>query len=308
MARMSWQGAACLAVVAGLATSAQATVWVDGGVVRAEDGLPEWNQEIIERAQASPASATGFQHCRETAEVQGSFFCVGLHLKDINRAIARISIWAEGISDTPPHTVVKTNSQVYSNALSWILGNDVQSPDIIEFHQEMTQLCAQDKNYCLNAHEKEIWDAFILPRIESGEPFAIITYALKSMPFGSNWLDVASHELLHAQYFLQPAFRATVDAYWDDEGRVTATERTKISQKLNSIGYQTSTEPGKDFVLRNEFQAYVLMSGASSSHLKAYVPKHRQPLTDLLTQAGAAPIQVQGGDDEVRAHAAWGRM
>jgi hypothetical protein len=96
---------------------------------------------------------------------------------------------------------------------------------------------------------------------------------------------VISHELLHGQYFTDPAFHAAIDDYW---ATLPESDRADIRDTLGRL-----YDGADDELMRNELQAYALMSGAQTTIFKMVVPRHRQRLLDLLHARHVEPIQTE---------------
>jgi hypothetical protein len=112
--------------------------------------------------------------------------------------------------------------------------------------------------------------------------FVVIAFA-----FHSTLPDdmVISHEMLHAQYFTDPKFRDVVDAYWTE---LAEPERKIVRERLGSF-YN-----GKDDeLMRNELQAYVLMSSTAGNPFADLVHPHREALTARLRAKGIQPVQTE---------------
>jgi hypothetical protein len=94
------------------------------------------------------------------------------------------------------------------------------------------------------------------------------------------------HEILHAQYFNDVNFRNTVDKFWNE---LSVKERDELRSVIG-----TQYDASDDFLMRNEFQAYILQPGGDSPNvlLSKFVPHYRTKLIERLESAGVKPIQV----------------
>lgn len=113
--------------------------------------------------------------------------------------------------------------------------------------------------------------------------FVVISFAKQSR---MHWTDVVTHEILHAQYFNVELFRQITDAFWAEE--VSPEDKKLILSALDEI-YDTSDE----LLMKNEFQAYILMTGAERNLLNEFVDKYRGPLMEKLKNAGIMPLQIK---------------
>ncbi|MCB0369117.1 MAG: hypothetical protein KDD45_06595, partial [Bdellovibrionales bacterium] len=139
------------------------------------------------------------------------------------------------------------------------------------------------KNICLNSAEKELFEKLILPKSKENKKIVIIAYALYGR---MDPIKIISHEVMHAQYFTSLIYKSIVDSFWQTE--VSKEDKLKIKKILGRY-YDSSNE----LLVKNEFQAYILMSGAESGLLSAFLDEYRKPLTEALIKAHAPPIQLE---------------
>ena len=154
------------------------------------------------------------------------------------------------------------------------------------FYQAAIKACQEsneDLDICPSQFEKSVFESFILPLSETKKNFVIITAPLDSLMSSS---EIASHEIMHAEYFLYPDYRAVVDQYWAEH--LSEWDRNDVRKILADIGY----DPSNDLTMRNEFQAYVLMAGALHGPLASKSRIFRFKLETALIQGGVAPIQI----------------
>jgi hypothetical protein len=256
-------------------------------------GLPAWNKDFAKTVSDLTASqafpATGYSECAQTRELPGAFLCQSSTQRVMNLAFARASIFAEGGFGYSHGTVLKQSDPALAKAYAMIAGNDLKSVDLLEFYAKAAGGCEADTELCLNSQEKEVFAELILPLADKGASFAVITYAAPKpadLITGNSYRDTVSHEILHAQYFLQPAYEEAATRFWTQA--LTEKDRAQVKKQLSMY------DVDNDYVMRNEFQAYILMAGANKSLLKALVPKFREPLMKAMNDAGTPPIQVTG--------------
>src|SRR5690606_35840263 len=108
--------------------------------------------------------------------------------------------------------------------------------------------------------ERDLFENFILPTAKKYENFVLITYATVSSML---WNAVVTHEIMHAQYFLDQEFREIADQFWTE--KVSDADKTQVRNTL-SQHYDASNE----FLMINEFQAYILMADAEFNLLGAF--------------------------------------
>jgi hypothetical protein len=134
---------------------------------------------------------------------------------------------------------------------------------------------------CPTPEEEEVFKEVILPMSQKQEPFVVISYSVNG-----DWSYVLSHELPHAQYFLDIKYRQAVDKFWSES--VTEEDREKVKKVLGEAYNQND-----DLLMRNEFQAFLLESRAAEDRLKDFVPLYRDKLIKRLEEVGSAPLRFQ---------------
>lgn len=267
--------------------------------VQAQGALSSWNAAILQRAQALQAagkySTSGYRECSETQELRGAFFCVDDNMPNMARGLARASIFIEGAPAevTGTHQIPKGNlvTQSASETAAYgrrCQGYDLKGDDLLNFYNAVQKACRASKNnpdVCLNQEEKEFFEQFILPQLRRNPQFVLITYALRNT--SESGLATASHEIMHAQYFLDPVYRQITDLFWSNE--LSENERAQIRMSLGK--YYDSSD---DFLMKNEFQAYVLQYRSSTPALYANLAAQYRPrLAARLKAKGVSPLEVR---------------
>jgi len=254
--------------------------------VAVSTGVAVWNGEFESRTTAmrsAGTSVTDYTECRETREIRGAYLCLSFNQVSMNLALGRASFFIEGLGDIARGTVVSQRDPQFRRYQRMIGGHDLKAADLKRFHEAVTEKCRTDADYCPNAQETALFDSFILPIAAQQPDMVVITYALES---SMRYDEVVTHEILHAQYFLDAAFRQVVDTYWATS--VPAAEKEAIKSALSEHYDRTD-----DLLMKNEFQAYMLMAGADMNLLSRYVGRHREPLMAALRAVSVTPIQVQ---------------
>ncbi len=107
--------------------------------------------------------------------------------------------------------------------------------------------------------------------------------------------EVVTHEISHAQFFNNKAYRDAVVQYWNE--KLTEKERKKIrfALKSDSIGYNDKDE----YLMINEFQAYLTSLNIHfSSILEEFHDPHYALLkAHLLSKTGARLLTVPHPND-----------
>lgn len=248
--------------------------------------MEAWFEQSAIRRYARP-SPDNYVECREVSTLKGAQVCFFISREEMNAALLRASIFTEGLGKYAKGSLPKHQDRELEYVGRQAGGHDLQGSDLKEFYAKAQAECAashQDANVCLNAEETEIFQKLILPRLERKEPLVVIGF--ETATTGIPYQQSVSHEVLHAQYFLDSTFRATADAFWKE--KVTEHDKAEVRHELAPI-YDEHNE----FLMRNEFQAYILMPDAESNQLGRFVKKYQQPLINALKAKGIDPIWIQ---------------
>jgi hypothetical protein len=253
--------------------------------VRLDRELLAWSDWIGEYTAAHGGEhPLGVTECRWVAELEQVLLCGSYDRLAMNPPLTRAAIFIE----LRAHTVIGRGEPLYARQAANIGGFDLLKdhpdparPDLLHFYAALDRACVANAALCPDAPERAM--RALLERAWAGKPrFVLLTF---SHAGGIPDDEVVSHEILHAQYFTMPAYRQAIDAYWRG---LSEAQRAAVRAVLAG-GYDTSNEE----LMANEFQAYVLMSGAERSHLRELLAEHRAPLLQLLAARGAQPIAVQ---------------
>jgi hypothetical protein len=264
--------------------TAQAEV-IDFADLHPPGDIPAWKQELKRRRWASP-NPKFYVECREVSVLMGAEVCLFADRKQMSAALLRASASVEGLAQYEKGSIPNHNDKALERLSFMAAGHDLLGADLRDFYGRVNAACEssnRDPNVCLNAEETELFDRLILPRVERGEPLVVIGFDNSS---SMSYLQSVSHELLHAQYFLDATFRETVDQFWNQT--LTDRDRADVRAMLSHV-YDASNE----FLMRNEFQAYILMPGAEVNQLGSLVRRFREPLQKALAEKGVAPIRIE---------------
>lgn len=108
------------------------------------------------------------------------------------------------------------------------------------------------------------------PLAAHGEPAYLITASVTE-----DLVPVLTHELQHAQFFHDEAFRRAVALYW--KNAVNEDDRAAFRKALEG-----SYDVRDERVMLDEFQAYVLMTSSTLEALEPLARKHGAPLRAAL--------------------------
>jgi hypothetical protein len=228
--------------------------------------------------------------CRWVAELDQVLLCGSSDLDAMNPPLLRPSMFVE----QRPGVVVKRSDPQYLDLVTRIAGFDLVKanhgaahPGLLAYYAALDVSCAADRTTCADDREQAM--RTLLERAWIDKPnLVLVTFASHStIPVD----ETVSHEMLHAQYFTSAAFRQVIDDYWTG---LAPAERDQVRRAL-SPPYNGQD----DELMRNELQAYMLMSGAEAAHLRSLVATHRAPLLARLAARGLTPIQVERRDPAI---------
>jgi hypothetical protein len=232
------------------------------------------------RALVDEAASAGFARiaCAEVAEIRGAVLCL---FKDVvvgNLAFYRAATWIEGTRTAGPRRFLGDYAE-YRDVLRpparFVDGFDLTGRDLLAYRDAATAACPSDRNACLNQTETQLFER-LLPRLIHQRPDVVILAAGYGKP------AIVGHELLHAQYFLFAKYRAVVDCYFDRV--LDDAERAEVTADLKD-----EYDVADPFLVRNEFQAYLLQPG-ETTHLPRLRATLRQELLGILREAGGFPV------------------
>lgn len=231
---------------------------------------------------------SGYYECYETAEIKDTILCHFNNKEDMGYALARASCYIEGsFCGHEKGSIIGFNDPGFRAALLQINGYDLKGSDLIRFYNAVNTKCKESKleDICPNHFERKLFEEKLLPWATVKPNYVLITFARFN---GENWYIALLHEIMHAQYFQVKKYQEIVNNYWNH--RVSEKEKAQIRLAL-SIAY----DPKDELLMINEFQAYLLQTGADqpNSLLHKFVPRHRQPLMKDLKKADVEPIQIQ---------------
>ena len=253
--------------------------------VRLDRELLAWSDWIGDyTATHGHEHALGVTECRWVAELEQVLLCGSYDRSTMNPPLTRAAIFIE----VRAHTVVGRDDAFYARYAAQVGGFDLLKdhpdparPDLLHFYAALDRACAANAALCADEPERAM--RTLLERAWAGKPkFVLVTFAhVGSIPDD----EVVSHEILHAQYFTVPAYRAAIDAYWRG---LSEAQRAAIRRSLAGA-YNVQDEE----LMQNEFQAYVLMSGGERAHLRRFVAEHRAPMLQALAARGVRPLAVE---------------
>lgn len=250
----------------------------------------EWSAEFRSRYESMPESSRANQsECREFSRIPGTILCLTGSMADVGNYQGRASLYAEGAgldengNNVGKGQVVERNSITYATYSQRIGGTDIRSGDLQNYYRAVGSHCqcpcpdgtgCSTGNFCLSGSEQEMYDRVIAPADARGRPYVVI---MAPYEYGI----IVEHEVLHAQYFNDPAYRSAVDDFWANG--LSEAERTVITNELGDEYDKNDT-----YLIRNEFQAYALKSEGSSH--EGITTRFRSRFLAHLSARGVNPV------------------
>lgn len=225
-------------------------------------------------------SDSGYVQCGEVIENPGTYLCGSISNEPFYRTLIRAAYFIEGTGGPNTKRLYKHNDPLVLRPR--VAAFDLKGEDLLRFYNEANKACRADKELCLSAEERDLLENFILPLHGIQRNFVLITFMINdAYPVAA----VVGHEILHAQYFSNPKFRGVINRFWDT---MSESEKSGIREILGSAIYDSSDE----LLMKNEFQAYILMPHPEFGLLPEMVAQYRPALLQQLIAAGAPPLTI----------------
>ncbi|HEU0032055.1 MAG TPA: hypothetical protein VFQ53_15585 [Kofleriaceae bacterium] len=251
--------------------------------VRVGSELIAWSDWLAAYARDHASEhPLGVTECRWIAELDRVLLCGSNSQQTMNPPLLRPSMFVEH----RPGIVVALDDPQYEDLLHRIAGFDLTKqdparPDLVDFYTALDRACAKDRAMCATAAEQAMRS--LLESVWTDKPdMVLLTFATGGAIAES---AVVSHEILHAQYFTDPVYRQVIDDYWKQ------LPRAKRQAVIDTLSPPYNGDD--DLLMRNELQAYALMSVRDTTRLGKLRGIHRDPLLRLLADRGRAPIVVE---------------
>lgn len=227
-----------------------------------------------------PNPENGYFECRKIVEIKETYFCLYSDQSAMNYALSRATCYIEGaFCNGPKGTLLSTNDKNFLASVRQTLGHDLRGGALVEFYSLLKRLCQQggrETGFCPTPQEEELFERIIVPGVSQNKDFIVVVAAHLGR---GNFVGTFSHEVLHAQYFNDENYRKVIDAFWERE--ISEKEKTVIRKALSS-----AYDKADEFLMKNEFQAYILEAGATTSMLSKLVPRYRPKLLAALKRRG----------------------
>jgi hypothetical protein len=228
--------------------------------------------------------------CVQIAEATNVFLCMSYHHEILNGTMWRFSIFSEGFSTVKKRTVVSHDHPAGRYIQAFIGGFNTPGAELTGF---FTAVKDSDLSVQERAFKRAVYDRIIERIGGPSEEFYVVSIPMTG-PGTTTFFDTASHELLHAQHRMTPAYKKIVTDFWNEE--VTGEHRSIFTKSIAEI-YDTSNLA----TVIDEFQAYLLQGGAEVGVYGSvgkyegvnFVEKYRTSLLKKLTQAGIKFIELK---------------
>jgi hypothetical protein len=238
-------------------------------------GIAGWIQSIKTKIQMRilthlDQDTTGmdrYLECVEISELPGAYLCSAFYQRDMNDVFTRMGLFMGAGKGIKKFALVPQEDHTLANYKKLVAGHNLPGSIVTAFAQ-----AANDAS--------EFESAFLKPFLEKvaekKEKFYLIAFSIQNMKSHQN---VISHEIFHAQYYLNNGYNKVVNEFWQND--VTKEDKALIYETLGKA-YNTDDE---DLII-DEFQAYLLQQEAGSDRLRALVEKHKSTLEAQLKKAG----------------------
>lgn len=268
----------CLANL--ILTPVNAKIIFSSATIAASQNINAWTnaikQQAITELMQFKNDSDGYTECRKTREDKRIILCGTYLQRDMNALLLRAAMYSEGgIGGHVKHALVATDDKHIRAHLDVIAGHDIKSVDLLNFYAKANSLCTEGQTrYCLTTAENNFYQRIVKPLSATNNDFVIISFSVQSAATPD---QIISHEFIHAKYFLDPNYKSKITAFW--KNRMTTADRNKIRLALSSLGYNKND----DDLIRNEFQAYILMHDPEDSVLSEFVSQYQHDLITLIS-------------------------
>lgn len=218
--------------------------------------------------------------CREIMELATTYLCLSHEKNKMVSHLGRASAFIEGDREIAQGTILGQSSDHLARYNEETGGLDLLAKDIARFVTQVELACKDDQDKCLSEDESDFVHLFFDSHLKS-EAHIFISLSLDSTALIEN----LGHELLHAQFFLNPIFYDVVEDFWLHQ--FSSTDREGVSWFLSQY-YDLSNH----YLLINELQAYLLMMPRKRPELEDYRRRFTLKLISALKKHGINPVSL----------------
>ncbi len=221
--------------------------------------------------------------CAEIAELRGAFLCVPFYQKQMNDIFLRAGIFWGTLKSWPPGTLIKDTDPVLKDLLQIADGHNLPGSVILSFYDRLR--AEMDHNLYAESSETHFWKVFLShPLVRSfNENFYVIAVSAQQT---SNYREILSHEVHHAQYFLDKMYSTVVNSFWTTQ--VSVDDRKAIASILGAI-YSSESEA----TMIDEFQAYLLELDGDEGILGIFSRKCAEGLRRSLRESNIKILDLK---------------
>lgn len=264
--------------------------FVDASVALQET-VRELNARVVAkkpRFDRMPREGDLHYECEALPALPTTMLCIFNMRLLMNAALTRASYYSENekrvLSDAEMLEEVKS---------SRALGFNLSAPMLEDFQarrDRSREFLASRPSFAVTEALGPVESVFLLTENRFEEEFALPFTAaypsgyLITAAADDDLITLLGHELQHAQFFHDEAFRDVVERYWRDA--TTAADKDSFRAALK--GAYDVENPR---IVLDEFQAYMLMEEPTLSALIPLAQRHREPLRRALEAAGVAPYR-----------------
>ena len=267
-----------------LSTMTDLTVAVSAETLSLATGLDAWilgikkkvATAILQNLNASTDHLDRHIAVAGVDEIPGLFVACSFYQRDINLALTRAGLFMGAGKGTAAGTLVRTSDPKLINYQKLVAGHNLPGEVISDF--VAAGGATGDTDLRLSDDERMFFDTFLhAPAVTAcGKVFYLIAFSAQST---KDYRSVISHEVFHAHYALNPAYRAVVRKFWNDV--VSAEDKVLITADVGRA-YNVDVEQ----LVIDEFQAYLIQEKAELDLAKAFVARYQRVLREELKAVG----------------------
>jgi hypothetical protein len=232
----------------------------------------------LEQAAAAGPGA-GRALCVEITDVSDTVACFFADKRTMNLALERASTFIETRRGLQDDLVLLADGSMKNSA-----GHDLRGADLRRFraawearHRAAPALLGDTLRHPGLAVELDFWRGFLSCQLDRRPELILLAVVVDHLG------PVAlAHEVLHARFFRDPAYRAAALAFWREQVSAQDRERFRAS-------YADTYNSADEELLANEFQAYALMGVAWERISAGYHDRLCQALAERRLGAPSCP-------------------
>lgn len=229
--------------------------------------------------------------CGEIKELRHAFLCVSETKQLMNETFTRMGFYWGSAKGVPAGTLIPNSNQILKQFHSIVTGHNLPG-DIIANFLHQAKLENPESDLYLNLSESSFASSFILDdRVKAlNNKYYLIAVSSENL---QSSLSTINHELHHARYHLESSVRFVVEEFW--KNYMSEADKTVVRSILGQV-YNAENE----YLIIDEFQAYLLQKGAEAGPMSQFVPRYRLPLLQSLQQSSNyKPLELNYLDGKI---------